>query len=91
MINASTMCSVIPTVILSASIDFDHEYNATRHDSNIFSLGQLSDSDAAFATATSPLNRLFARKIVEYIAILGKIHLKRQLTLIVLLTRSLLL
>lgn len=72
LVNAATMCSVIPTVILSASIDFDHEYNATRHDSNVFSLGQLSDSDAAFAAANFPLNRLLAQKIVDYIAILSE-------------------
>lgn len=69
LVDAATMCSVIPSVTLSASIDFDHEYNATRHDSNVFSLGQLSDSDAAFKAAHIPLNRRLAQKIVEYISL----------------------
>ncbi|MBA3602801.1 MAG: hypothetical protein H0W50_04005 [Parachlamydiaceae bacterium] len=73
LVNATTMCSVIPTVILSASIDFDHEYNATRHDSNVFSLGQLSDADSAFAAARHPLNRRLAQKIVEYITISAEV------------------
>ncbi len=73
LVNATTMCSVIPTVVLSASIDFDHEYNATRHDSNVSSLGQLSDADSAFAAARYPLNRRLAQKIVEYITISSEI------------------
>lgn len=80
LVNTATMCSVIPTVILSASIDFDHEYNATRHDSNVFSLGQLSDADSAFAAARFPLNRLLAQKIVEYISVSSEIINEKPLT-----------
>lgn len=68
LIDANTGCSVLPTIKISASIDFDHEYNATRNDSNVFSLGQLSDADAAFDAARFPLNKRLARKIVEYIS-----------------------
>lgn len=69
LIDAATRCAAIPTVRLSASIDFDHEYNATYTDSNVFSLGQLSDADAAFAAASDPLNRLLAKKIIDYISL----------------------
>jgi hypothetical protein len=68
LVDAITGCTVLPSVRLSASIDFDHEYNATHNDSNVFSLGQLTDADEAFETARFPLNRRLARKIVEYIS-----------------------
>jgi hypothetical protein len=67
VVNAATGCSLIPPARVTAFYDFDHEYNATEHDSNTFSLGQLSDADAAFAAARVPLNRLLAQKIIEYI------------------------
>lgn len=67
LVNAATGCSLISPAKVTAFYDFDHEYNATKHDSNTFSLGQLSDSDAAFAVARMSLNRLLAQKIVEYI------------------------
>jgi hypothetical protein len=68
LVDAATGCSVLPTIRISASLDFDHEYNATRNDSNAFSLGQLSDADAAFEAARFPLNRRLAQKIVEYVS-----------------------
>lgn len=68
LVDANTQCSVLPTVKITASIDLDHEYNATNNDSNKVSLGQLSDADAAFEAARFPLNRRLARKIVEYIS-----------------------
>jgi hypothetical protein len=68
LVDAATGCSVIPTVSLSATIDLDHEYNATYTDSTVFSLGQLTDADGAFAAARIPLNRLLAQKIVDYIS-----------------------
>lgn len=68
LVEAATGCSVIPTVRLSASIDLDHEYNATYSDSTVISLGQLTDADSAFASARIPLNRILAQKIVEYIS-----------------------
>ena len=73
LVNATTMCNVIPAVVLSASIDFDHQYNATYHDSIRFSLGQLTDADSAFAAARIPLNRKLAQKIVEYISISAEV------------------
>lgn len=52
---------------LSASVDFDHDYYSSRNEINVFSLGQLSDFDAAEEAAHTPLNCVLARKIVDYI------------------------
>lgn len=67
LVDAATQCTVIPKVRITEYVDFDHEYNATYKDSTKKSLGQLSDADAAFAAAKEPLNRLIAKKVVEYI------------------------
>jgi hypothetical protein len=58
---------VLSPVKLSANMDCDHEYNSSRHEVNEFSLGQLSDYDAAFEAVRTPLNRAIAQKIVDYI------------------------
>jgi hypothetical protein len=58
---------LVPPVRLSSSVDFDHEYNYSRRGVNIFSLGQLTDADAALEAAWRPLNKLMAQKIVDYI------------------------
>ncbi len=52
---------------ITASIDFDHDYYYSRNAVNIFSLGQLSDIDAAYDAVMRPLNRCLAEKIVDYI------------------------
>ncbi len=48
-----------------AATDFDHDYYASRHAVNIFSLGQLVDYDAAYDAAIRPLSSAFAEKIVD--------------------------
>jgi hypothetical protein len=53
---------------LTASVDFDHDYYySSRHEVNIFSLGQVNDIDAAHDAALEPLNRCLADKIADYI------------------------
>lgn len=52
---------------LSASVDFDHDYYSSRKGVNVFSLGQLTDFDAARDAVYRPLNSLLAKKIVDYI------------------------
>jgi hypothetical protein len=59
---------VLPKVIISASQDFDHDYYSSRNGVNIFSLGQLSEVDAARDTVISPLNSLISKKIVDYLS-----------------------
>lgn len=70
LLEAATECAIMPSVQLSASIDFDHEYNSTYHNDNVFSLGQLSDADSAFCVARVPLTRRLAQKIIEYLTYL---------------------
>jgi len=57
---------------LAANVDVDHDYNGNNgpEDSNVneFSLGQLSNADAAFEAAEKPLNRAIARKIRDYLS-----------------------
>ena len=52
---------------LTASIDFDHDFYFTRHEINVFSLGQLNDIDAAEDAVIKPLNRNLAERIVAYV------------------------
>lgn len=52
---------------IAASADFDHTYYFARDEINIFSLGQLTDIDAAQDAAMTPLNRHLAERIVDYI------------------------
>jgi hypothetical protein len=55
-----------PTQI-TASTEFDHTYYSTRDEINVFSLGQLTDIDAAQDAAMHPLNRHLAERIVDYV------------------------
>lgn len=52
---------------ISAFTEFDHTYYTTRGRINIFSLGQLSDIDAAREAAVIPLNRILAEKIADFV------------------------
>lgn len=53
-------------VILTASVDFDHDYYFSRNGVNIFSLGQLTDIDEAKDAVKCPLNKVLSQKIVDY-------------------------
>jgi len=59
---------VLGPALLSASVDYDHDYYSSRGRVNIFSLGQLSDLEAAYDAVQVPLNRAIAEKIVDYIS-----------------------
>ena len=59
--------TVLGPVRLSASVDYDHDYYSSRDGINIFSLGQLSDMEAAYDAVQIPLNRAIAEKVVDYI------------------------
>ncbi|MEC7839630.1 MAG: hypothetical protein VX777_06290 [Chlamydiota bacterium] len=58
---------LIGPLIISANVDFDHDFYSSRNGINIFSLGQLTDIDAARDSVKVPLNETLAKKIVEYI------------------------
>lgn len=68
MIDAASGKIALGPVRLSAYVDFDHDYYSSRNEINIFSLGQLSDFDAASDAAHTPLNCVLAKKIVDYIS-----------------------
>ncbi len=58
--------------VVGASIDFDHEYYPNRNAVNVFSLGQLTDIDAARDAAIYPLSRELARRIADYLTLCGR-------------------
>jgi len=58
-------CVVVGPTKVMASIDYDHEYN--QGGENLFSLGQLNDTDAARDISYHPLNRAPARRIVDLV------------------------
>ena len=68
LIEAHSGKCVLGPVILSTSVDFDHDYYSSRNGVNIFSLGQLNDVDAARDAVRTPLYKALARKIVEYVS-----------------------
>lgn len=52
---------------LTATVDFDHDYEKTRNGINVFSLGQLTDYDEAYDAAFQPLYRVLSQKIADFI------------------------
>lgn len=67
--DACSGCTLLGPVEMKASVDFDHDYYSSRDGVNIFSLGQLSDIDAARDAVYQPLYRELSEKIVDYIAV----------------------
>lgn len=65
---AISCTTVLGPVLLSASVDYDHDYYSSRDGINIFSLGQLTDLEAAYDAVQTPLNRAIAEKIADYIS-----------------------
>jgi len=68
VVEAASGKQVLGPIKLSASIDFDHDYYFSRNGINVFSLGQLSDVDAAYVDVQEPLEEILAKKIVDYIS-----------------------
>lgn len=56
---------ILGPLLIEAAIDFDHEYYPNRDAINVFSLGQLTDYDAARDAAIFPLSRELARRIAD--------------------------
>lgn len=65
---AATCKNVLGPVRLSASVDYDHDYYSSRDGINIFSLGQLSDLEAAYDAVQVPLRREIAKKVIDYVS-----------------------
>lgn len=56
---------ILGPMLVEASVDFDHEYYPNRDAVNVFSLGQLTDYDAARDAAIFPLSRELARRVAD--------------------------
>jgi hypothetical protein len=67
VIEGATNRVLLEPVVISASLDFDHDYYSSRNEINIFSLGQLNDYDVAHDVAYRPLFDVLAQKIVDYL------------------------
>lgn len=67
VVEAASCRMILGPVLLSASVDYDHDYYSSRDGVNIFSLGQLTDLDAAYDAVQTPLNRAMAEKIADYL------------------------
>lgn len=67
LVEAASGCVILGPVLINASVDFDHDYYSSRNGVNIFSLGQLSDYDAAYDAMYHPLNVVLSRKIVDFV------------------------
>jgi hypothetical protein len=67
LIDTSTQQNVLGPVRIISHTDFDHDYYSSRNAVNVFSLGQLTDYDAAYEAAYIPLSRELAKKIVAYL------------------------
>jgi hypothetical protein len=68
LMDRSTGKEVLPTVRISASTDFDHDYYSTKEAINVTSLGQLTDYDEALDAAEKPLYFNLSKKIVDYVS-----------------------
>lgn len=67
VVDVCSGCIALGPARLMASVDFDHDYYFSRDAVNIFSLGQLTDVDAAHDAVIRPLNHALAEKIVDYV------------------------
>lgn len=69
LVESATGKVLLEPVLISSSVDFDHDYYSSRNEINIFSLGQLNDYDAAHDAVYRPLYESLALKIVNYLCV----------------------
>lgn len=67
IIDAGSGCVLRGPVRITGYVEFDHDFYKSRNGINIFSLGQLTDYDAAEDAAHRPLNEVMARKIADFV------------------------
>jgi len=65
--DAGSGCILLGPTRLSGYVDYDHDYYMSRNGVNVFSLGQLTDIDAARDAAQIPLNDVLAQRVVDFI------------------------
>ncbi|MEI8364949.1 MAG: hypothetical protein WCF65_00895 [Parachlamydiaceae bacterium] len=68
IVEATSGCTVLGPICLSAAVEYDHDYYSSRDGVNTFSLGQLSDLEEAYDAVQTPLNQVMAQKIIDYIS-----------------------
>jgi len=68
VIDARSCCCLLGPALITASVDYDHDFYSSRDGVNVFSLGQLSDVDEARDAVKRPVNRLLARRIVNFVS-----------------------
>lgn len=69
LVDTTSQCVLYEPVRLKAYIDIDHDYNYSTWKRGVtqFSLGQLTDADAAFEASRAALNQEIAVKISMYL------------------------
>lgn len=67
LIDCATGEAIAGPAKITATVDFDHDYERTRNGINIFSLGQLTDYDEAYDAAFHPLYNVLSQKIADFI------------------------
>jgi hypothetical protein len=67
LLDRNTLKSVKGPVVLTAFTEFDHEYETVRDNANTFSLGQLTDYDAAWETSDALLYSRLAQKVLWFL------------------------
>lgn len=67
LIDSTTAEPIAGPAKITASVDFDHDYERTRNGVNVFSLGQLTDYDEAYDAAFHPLYHALSQKIADFI------------------------
>jgi hypothetical protein len=68
LIDSSNGEVLLGPAMISAFVEFDHEYYSSHHGVNVFSLGQLTDTYEAHDAAKHPLNIALSQKIVDFIS-----------------------
>ncbi len=67
VIEYCTGCVVLGPARIYATVEFDHDYYFGSDRTNVESLGQLTDYDAAYDAAQTPLYKTLSEKIVDYV------------------------
>lgn len=67
VVESCSGCIVLGPARITASVDFDHDYYFSPDGINAFSLGQLTDAEAARDAVMRPLSHALAEKVVDYV------------------------
>lgn len=68
VVNNSTNEVVFGPSYILGTTDFDHQYYNVNHNTNTFSLGQLTDVDTTYDVVDTPLYRTLSQNIATFLA-----------------------